>query len=231
MTEIYAHRGYSAAYPENTILAFEKALALGVGGIELDVHATADRVPVVLHDRVLSRTTNGSGNVDAIPLASLMSLDAGSGERIPTLAAVLELVADRVHLDIEVKGRGIEGDVLGVLARFPAARWAISSFNWDSLVRLRSLAPAAELWPLAAHCDASLLEMGTALGSPALSLASTDYTSESASAIREAGFRVMVWTVNDPDEARRVQELGAWAICTDDPARIQKALRSGVQVP
>ena len=88
MTLIYAHRGVSAIHPENTLRAFRHALAIGVDGIELDVHATADGIPVVIHDRDVGRTTDGSGYVDQIPLARLATFDAGDGERVPTLAEV-----------------------------------------------------------------------------------------------------------------------------------------------
>src|SRR3954452_11230788 len=98
---IYAHRGASATEPENTLRAFQRALDLGVEGIELDVQATADRVPVILHDRDLARTTNGTGNVDEITFDDLQTFDAGDGEHVPTLHEVLDLVGDRIHLDIE----------------------------------------------------------------------------------------------------------------------------------
>src|SRR5215203_4636045 len=106
--QIYAHRGASAHHPENTLIAFRHALAIGVDGIELDVHATADSIPVVIHDRDVGRTTDGTGHVDEIPLATLQTFDAGDGERVPTLAAVLELVGGAAHLDVELKGTGIE---------------------------------------------------------------------------------------------------------------------------
>src|SRR5215216_2965630 len=118
MTLIYAHRGASAVHPENTLLAFRQALAVGVDGIELDVHATADGIPVVIHDRDIGRTTDGVGYVDQIQLARLETFDAGDGERVPTLAEVLALVGDAAHLDIEIKGAGIERVVLEVLAKY-----------------------------------------------------------------------------------------------------------------
>src|SRR3712207_4482331 len=112
MTLIYAHRGASAHHPENTLRAFRHALALGVDGIELDVHATAEGIPVVIHDRDVGRTTGGFGYVDQMPLAQLETLDAGNGERVPRLAEVLTLVGDAAHLDIEVKGSDVERAVL-----------------------------------------------------------------------------------------------------------------------
>src|SRR5215212_4855372 len=99
MMLIYAHRGASAIHPENTLRAFRHALAIGVDGIELDVHATADGIPVVIHDRDIGRTTDGDGYVDQISLERLETFDAGQGERVPKLAEVLALVGDTAHLD------------------------------------------------------------------------------------------------------------------------------------
>ena len=220
MTLIYAHRGASAMYPENTLRAFRQALASGVDGIELDVHATADGIPVVIHDRNVERTTNGTGYVDEIPLARLETFDAGDGERVPTLAEVLALVGDAAHLDVEIKGTGIERAVLDVLAQYPAVRWAISSFAWDTLRAVRQLDPVAEVWPLAERVDDDLIAVVAELGSPAVSLFTGAYTAETAAKLRAAGLRVIVWTVNDPREARRIDDLGAFALCTDDPQRI-----------
>jgi glycerophosphoryl diester phosphodiesterase len=220
MTLIYAHRGASAMYPENTLRAFRQALASGVDGIELDVHATADGIPVVIHDRNVERTTNGTGYVDEIPLARLETFDAGDGERVPTLTEVLALVGDAAHLDVEIKGTDIERAVLDVLAQYPAVRWAISSFAWDTLRAVRQLDPVAEVWPLAQRVDDDLIAVAAELGSPAVSLFTGAYTPETAAKLRAAGLRVIVWTVNDPREARRIDDLGAFGLCTDDPQRI-----------
>ncbi len=220
MTLIYAHRGSSAIHPENTLRAFRHALAIGVDGIELDVHATADGIPVVIHDRDVGRTTDGAGYVDQIPLAQLETFDAGHGERVPTLAEVLELVGAAAHLDIEIKGTRIEHAVLDVLAEYPAVRWAISSFDWDTLRTVRRLDPVAEVWPLAERVGDDLFAIAAELASPAVSLFTGAYTAENAAKLRDAGLGVIVWTVNDPREARRIADLGAFALCTDDPQRL-----------
>lgn len=102
---VAAHRGFCAKYPENTLLAFRKALELGVDQIETDVRITKDNQLVLIHDPTLNRTTNGSGNVCDFTLAELKQLDAGCGEQIPTLQELLELVKDHptITLDIELK--------------------------------------------------------------------------------------------------------------------------------
>ena len=128
---------------------------------------------------------------------------------MPTLAEVLALVGDAAHLDIEIKGRDVERAVLDVLAHYPTARWAISSFAWDTLRTVRRLDPVAELWPLAERADDELIAIANELASPAVSLFTDAYTAENAAKLRGAGLRVIVWTVNDPREARRIEDLGA----------------------
>lgn len=222
MTRVYAHRGDSAAYPENTLLAFRRAIGSGAYGIELDLHATADGTVVVIHDRSLERTTTGRGYVDEQPLSVVRAVDAGAGERVPTFAEVLGLVGDQMHLDLEVKQPGIEAAVLSVLAAHPAARWAISSFDWGILKRLRALAPTAELWPLATQVDDALLAVAAELGSPYAAIDAGAYTPAGAQRLIGAGLQAMVWTVNDPAEALRVRALGAAAMCTDRPGPMAK---------
>ena len=97
--QVFAHRGYSAKYPENTMAAFKAALKFNVDGIELDVHETKDGALVVIHDEKVNRTTNGKGYVKDYTLKQIKELDAGSwfnknfkGEKIPTLKEVLQLV-------------------------------------------------------------------------------------------------------------------------------------------
>jgi glycerophosphoryl diester phosphodiesterase len=97
--QIIAHRGASGEAPENTLAAFRRALAIGVDAVELDVHLSADGEPVIIHDPVLARTTDGSGLVSEHTTAALRRLDAGrwfakpfAGERIPSLAEALDVL-------------------------------------------------------------------------------------------------------------------------------------------
>ena len=155
---LYAHRGASAEAPENTLAAFRRALEVGADGIELDVHLSADGVPVVIHDDTLERTTDGSGPVAAQSRAGLARLDAGawfapefSGEELPTLQATLLLLAGRLRLNLEVKAARAGMAVFDLLRHFPQADAVISSFDYGLLARLRRSAP--EL-PLAVLQDA-----------------------------------------------------------------------------
>ena len=184
---IYAHRGASATEPENTLRAFRRALEIGAEGIEFDVHMTVDRVPVVIHDRSIARTTNGHGNVDELTLGALAEIDAGHGERIPTLHEVLDLVGDRVHLDVEIKQAGIEREVLATLARCPDTRWAISSFDWNVLRAVRALSHDAELWLLSSFVSDALFTTAGEVNATAVSLSMLGYNQETASRLTDAG--------------------------------------------
>lgn len=218
---IFGHRGSSGTEPENTLRSFGAALTAGADGVEFDVQATADGVPVIIHDRDLSRTTNGSGDVSSCSLTELRKLDAGLGEQIPTLDEVMTLLAGKLTVDIEIKQPGIEGAVLDILDRYPKSDWFMSSFEWDVLVAARQLGTSAHLWPLALAVDDAVLAMASRLSSPGIALLHTAYTTETAALCAHAGLSVGVWTVNATAEGRRVRDLGAAVLMTDFPARMR----------
>ncbi len=224
---LYAHRGSSGTTPENTLAAFRQALADGADGVEFDVRATADGVPVLLHDRDLERTTDGSGPIDAISAEDLSRVRTRGGEPVPPLAEVLVAVGDRLRLNAELKQPGIEGPVLDALRGHAQPGSFVSSFDWDSLREARRLDPAAPIWPLAEVCDDALLAVAAELGSPGVSLAAAAFDRFAADRLRQAGLAVGVWTVNDPGEAFRVRDLGAAIVMTDQPAAIRRALGAG----
>ena len=211
--QIFAHRGASQTHPENTLEAFAEALRLGVAGIELDVHATSDGTPVIIHDASLSRTSGSDLHVTDLAYADLRAL----APSVPTFAEVLGLVGSQVHLDIEVKQAGVEGAVLDVLARYPDARWSVSSFDWDVLAQFRALDPESDLWLLGSLQSDELLETARRLGATAAALAQTAIVEETITQAHAAGLKVMAWTVNDVDRARQLSGWGLDMLCTDVP--------------
>lgn len=155
VTEIICHRGYSSRYPENTMLAFQKAVESGADGVELDVHLTRDGEVVVIHDERVERTTDGMGYVKDYSLAELRRLNAAyrwrtAPQRIPTLEEYLELIAPTgMRSNIELKTglfdyEGIEEKVWSLIARFGLeSRVILSSFHAQTLLRVKALAPEA----------------------------------------------------------------------------------------
>jgi glycerophosphoryl diester phosphodiesterase len=240
-TEVIAHRGFSAAAPENTMAAFEAAIACGADRLEFDVLLTRDGVPVVIHDETVDRTTDGHGPVASHALADLERLDAGSwfdprfrGERIPTLDAVLDLCQRRIALNVEIKaeavssdpgsGRGgIEEQVAAALARRGLeAAATVSSFAPQALRRLRELGPGLireTLWSSARPPEAADLQTVAGEGSRALNLAREELwpRPELVAAAHAQGLQIKVYTVDDAREMQALLDLEVDGIFTNRP--------------
>lgn len=177
-----------------------------------------------IHDRDLARTTNGQGNVDELSLAEVQAFNAGEGQRVPTLTEVLGELGGRARLNIEIKQRGIEREVLTILERFPGAEWTISSFDWETLRAVRWRSTAAPLWPLATGFDDHLLDVAKELNLGTTDLHARALTEETSGRIKAAALNVIVWAVNELAEARRMRTLGAAALCSDIPGPIRRGL-------
>ena len=241
---ILAHRGASASAPENTLAAFALAIEQGADGIELDVTRCATGEVVVMHDATVDRTTDGTGAVTALPLDALHGLDAGawfgpgwSGERIPLLDEVLELVGGRLRINIEIKregsGGGLEEQIAAQVRRHALQHEVIiSSFSPRALRRIRHVAPElprALLTALPAPLDLTLAWAEPLLAPTALH---THHGMASANMIRNAhrrGLRVNVWTVNEPAAMRRMIALEVDGIITDRPANLAAIFRASDQ--
>lgn len=248
---IYAHRGVSAHLPENTLSAFSRAVELGVDGIELDVHLSADGIPVVIHDDTADRTTNGTGSINEFTARQLGLLDAGGGQFVPTLAQVLKLAAGRVRVNIELKDATSTGPVAEVVAGIAGLDWFASSADWNALSELGRKVPGATVYPL---CIGRLEKIRALLPGEAgeeefagrglseaiafalnnngegVSIWEGGLDREDIETIHAAGLQAWVWTVNDSGRARELLDMGADGICTDDPALIQAA-RAAAAVP
>ncbi|HEU4402844.1 MAG TPA: glycerophosphodiester phosphodiesterase family protein [Candidatus Polarisedimenticolia bacterium] len=242
----FAHRGASARAPENTLAAFEEAIRHGVDALELDVHLSADGVPVVMHDDTVDRTTNGHGAVSSLRLETLKRLDAGAwfdrrfrGERVPTLEETLDCARGRCGLNIEIKepssgrrrrsgspasprersGAALAAAVARCLARSRfAGLLIVSSFAPAALIRARAAMPRARLGFLASRSSAGLLPLHRRVGLFALHPHARLASHGRISAAHQAGLAVFVWPVNDVPLMLRLVSLGADGLMTDDPA-------------
>nr|WP_297071585.1 glycerophosphodiester phosphodiesterase family protein [Thermococcus sp.] len=134
---VLGHRGYSAKYPENTILAFKKALEAGADGVELDVWLTKDREVVVIHDERIDRTSNMSGSVKEMTLEELREADFGNGERIPTLEEVFEALPEDAIINVELKDAEGVKETADIISRHNPDRVMVSSFLVNALRRYR----------------------------------------------------------------------------------------------
>jgi glycerophosphoryl diester phosphodiesterase len=218
---IIGHRGAAGLEPENTIRSFKRALEIGVDAIELDVYCVDDRI-VVIHDDTLERTTNGRGEVMATSYDALRKLDAGKGERIPTLDEVLELAGDRVTVNIELKGKGTAAPVARCIAAHTNVDTLISSFEHAELSRFRRAAPGAKVAPLFHRESSKMFETARALQAWSINLSEKLASADRLATILEHGYRSLVYTVNDLAVAQRLKSDGATGIFTDYPDRMQE---------
>jgi glycerophosphoryl diester phosphodiesterase len=247
-TRVAAHRGGAALWPENSLLAFRSALALGVDALELDLHLTADGEVVVLHDPTLERTSTGRGAVRDARLADLASVrlkmpeGAATAERVPTLAQVLDLAAQsssELLPEIKVDAHrqrydGIEEKVLALIrARGLLARTTIQAFQADTIRRLRELEPTARTMFLVGRGDverdrarpAEAVRRARELGATDLGMNHRLIDGDVVAAARAAGIRLAAWTVNDESDIRRMIDLGVDLVMSDRPDLAKRLAR------
>ncbi|MHB8382335.1 MAG: glycerophosphodiester phosphodiesterase [Candidatus Binataceae bacterium] len=219
------HRGASNVFPENTLAAFRAACDIGVDLCELDVQLSSDGAVVVIHDDTVDRTTNGRGAVAGLTLAEMKALDAGGGERIPTLEEVFAATAGRCGLNVELKIAGLEPQVAGIMRKCNAAGTGmVSSFDWDALAAMRALAPEIRIGVLAEKKPERMLEAAERMRAysvnPRYDLATRDF----CAAAHERGFKVLVWTVDVPEAMRMLIDSGVDGIMTNYPDRMRSVL-------
>lgn len=231
MVEIIAHRGASAVYPENTMVAFDRALQLGATGIETDVQMSSDGRLVLIHDETLNRTAGAEGWVKDAAYEHLRSLDAGSwfdeqfaGERIPSLEELLDLIRGKnTLLNLELKNgivgyRGMEEKVVHAVREWGLEEQVIiSSFNHASLVKCKRLAPEIRTALLYMEKLYRPYDYAAKLEASALHPYKWAVTREEVAAALAHGITVHPFTVNDPAEIRAMMDMGVQAIITDVP--------------
>ena len=226
---VLGHRGYSARFPENSILALRKAMAYGADGVEFDVRLSRDGKAVLLHDPTLDRTTTMNGPVAVIDSEELLRAKLGMGERIPSLREALDLVDGLVNIEVKdpraallslelVRDMGLLEEVL------------FSSFRIDPLMEIRKAEPSARIgllldmdeplngippivWELKAFSINVPVEWIPMMGVRAFISA--------AKMVRESGLRLMVWAYDDDLLQRALPRIAHEidAVITDDPPR------------
>ncbi|MGD9893476.1 MAG: glycerophosphodiester phosphodiesterase [Dehalococcoidia bacterium] len=231
-----SHAACKGHAPENTMAGIHAAVTLGVDAIEIDVHASRDGVPVLIHDERVDRTTDGTGAVRDLTLDQLRRLDAGArsfdgrfaGERVPMLAEVLDLTRNACLLVIEVKQPGIVEHIAEVVRRHRAAdRAMIWSFHRDAVATARAVlpeAPAAQLWGGRTGDAASLIEGTVQRGAQAISVQYSAVEPALVHAARLRGLTVYTWTVDQPSDQARVAAAGVAGICTNLPDVLRETL-------
>lgn len=217
------HRGAAGHEPENTLRSVRRAIEMGAHGIEIDVRLVHGEL-LVMHDAKLDRTTNGRGLLVRKPLTVLRSLDAGKGERIPTLREVIETIDRRAFLNIELKGRGTAKPVSEMIHQFVQERgWRYEDFLVSSFMRaeLRAvrdpqipigllLTRPTRLYALSAR------RVRACAVNPAVRFVTAKFVQDA----HRRGLRVFPYTANSPAEIQRLKKLGVDGAFTDFPDRV-----------
>lgn len=222
MIEAIAHRGSRAVHAENTIGAVLAAVDEGADGVEIDVHATRDGVVSVHHD-FFPRGRSGDRRLASRPIADLsfaelQTFDLGAGERIPSLRDLIEALAGRARVYVEIKGRGCEELLAAILS--VDSNVAVHSFDHRSIFRMAALVPSISRGVL----------QGSYMVDNCIGLRSASATdlwqhyelidAALVGAVHDCGGRVIAWTANEERDWERLAEAGVDAICTDHVARL-----------
>lgn len=237
--QIFAHRGSKGTHPENTMAAFREAQRVGANGIEFDVHLSADGELVIIHDEKLDRTTTLSGYVKDFTRTDLKRADAGrkfsesfSGEKIPFLGEVFEWAqAHSMKMNIEIKTDhipypGIEEKIIASIRRYRYEdRVILSSFNHQSIERVKELAPEVERALLFEGIPAKLHEILTEKKEAGFHPDARHLTKPILEFARQLGYKIRPWVANQEEQIRELADMKVDVIMTDFPEKALKLLR------
>jgi len=221
---IVAHRGGGRLAPENTLGAMRLGASMGFKGVEFDVMLAGDGTPVVIHDETVDRTTNGRGEVSKMTYAELSSFKTRNDEKIPTYADAVRLCRELgLWANVEIKpAKGHERATGREVARMTRELWhgapllpELSSFSVEALEEAQRGAPELARGYLVGKVPPDWRATMQRLGCVALHCNYQALNGKLAADIHEAGYAILLWTVNDPAEARRLLAVGADCLVTD----------------
>ncbi|GAA4280720.1 glycerophosphodiester phosphodiesterase [Gaetbulibacter aestuarii] len=228
MTQILkiGHRGARGYVAENTLPSFQKAIDLGADGIELDVHVCASGALVVFHDFTLGRVTNGKGKISNFTLKELKKLKVLKNFQIPTLVEVLDLVDKKCFVNVELKGKGTAEEACDIIETYVLKKgWSYSDFIISSFKEdlLKKAFQHNKNIPLAVLTETSLkkaLTFAETINAKAINPDFNLLSEDAVNQIHKKGFKINVWTVNEPSDIERMKTFGVDGIITDFPDRI-----------
>jgi len=222
---VIGHRGAMGHETENTLASIQKALDLGVDMIEIDVFKISTGEVVVFHDKTVDRLTNGPGNIEEYNISDLSRLTLDGGHKIPMLQDVLKLIDNKVALNIELKGDNTADKVNHTIDFYTKSRgWSpenfiISSFNWEELRVMRKLNDSVAIAILTEDNPLDALAIGKELNAVAINPYFENLDADVVMKIKQAGFKIYTWTVNEPEDIAEMKNLGVDGIITNFPER------------
>lgn len=221
----FGHRGACGYEPENTLRSVRKALELGANGIEVDVYLV-DRRLIVIHDDTLDRTTSGTGLLAGKSFAHLRSLDAGLGERIPTLEEVFQTVNRRALINVELKGPATAAPVTRLIDQYVQEHgwkhdnFLVSSFDFEQIQMVKTLRPEIRIGVLIDKVPRGLAAFAVKLRAWSLHSSKRCVTPKLVADAHRRGLRLFVYTVNRPSEIAAMAALGVDGVFTNYPDRV-----------
>ena len=239
---VIGHRGAAGHAPENTLVAFKKAAALGVRWVEFDVRLTRDGMPILFHDETLERTTDGSGEISKLDREDLQKFDTGQwyasafkGERIPTLLeATTALQTLGLGANVEIKSTpGREAESGHSIAALLQKHWPrslppplISSFQRECIIAAQEEAPGIARALIVGEVPSDWKETLSTLGCEGLHCRHTQLNEQQARLIIENGFSLRCYTVNTDKRAQSLFAWGVKSVFSDYPDRIHNNLNA-----
>ena len=238
MTKNFAHRGFSGKYPENTMLAFEKAVEIGADGVELDVQLTKDGEVVIIHDETIDRTTDGKGYVVDYTYEELSKFDASYTytekmrfNKIPTLKEYFELVKDLDFVtNIELKTGinqylGIEEKVYKLIKEYKLEKKVIiSSFNHFSILRMKKIAPELKCGFLS---EDWIIDAGAYTASHGIECFHPRFNNlipEVVEELKKNNIEINTWTVNKEEDIKDLINKGIDILIGNYPDLVKKII-------
>ncbi|WP_299322196.1 glycerophosphodiester phosphodiesterase family protein [uncultured Maribacter sp.] len=224
---VIGHRGAMGHETENTLPSIQKAMDMGVDMIEIDVFKIKSGEIVVFHDDKLDRLTNAPGNIEDYYFVDLKKVIVEGGHEIPMLQDVLKLIDNKVALNIELKGAGTADKVNHIMnyyieqRNWSAENFIISSFNWDELKEMRKHNPNVAIAVLTEENPVDAIPVAKELNAVAINPYFKNLDLEKANEIRDAGFKIYTWTVNEPADIDAMKRIGVDGIITNFPERVK----------
>jgi glycerophosphoryl diester phosphodiesterase len=233
--KIIAHRGARAHAPENTLAAFRKALEIGVDAIELDVFVLKSGELAVMHDILVNRTTDGEGYIEDFTYEEIRKLDAGQGEKVPTLNEVIELVNRSIPIMIELKSGGTGKAVAALLKEYFAKGWQpedfeVISFNHHEVEAFRQDCAGVRIGASLVGIPMDYSAFATRVEAQSVMLCAEFLTYEFVQDAHDNGLTVNCFTgepfcADTQSEVERIQALGVDGLVSDAPDRAKAFLK------
>jgi len=226
---VIGHKGASIIAPENTLLAFRKAIQLKADYIEFDLHKTLDGEIVIIHDNDTYNITCKQGLIEELTLKEIQELDAGEGEKIPTITELINLTKGKINLQPEIKASGLINDLIQILTKNNLIKKTIiSSFDITQLIKIKEIEPRLKIGYLIPseltrprilnrYIQKAIRNEFYAIH-PHFTAVSKEFVDNA----HENNLKINAWTVNEEDEIIRLKALGVDGIITDNIDLVNK---------